>query len=192
MDAGTFRIEIEDVIGKTLSKDLNLLRYSKRGIDFRTKDFRYLVEMKVRKIEKNNYNTHFSIEKSQYEEFVRNSQQAFWQKQKGELISCKPDLLFLFLKYRFPIPSSEVNLWSQEKKMERVLKQSLSLDPGGYLVDHEFLEKYVNDSKWMNVKTTDLNQIIKEKSIEPVTITDLSIPIFSIGENSEELVKRWS
>jgi len=192
MDAGTFRTEIEYTIGKTLSKELDLLRYSRRGIDFRTKDFRYWIEMKVRKVEKNDYNTHFSIEKSQYEEFVRNSQQAFWQKQKGDLIFCQPDLLFLFLKYKFPIPSSEVNFWPQERKMERILKQSLNLEPGGYLVDHELLEKYVNASKWMNVKTTGLNQIIKERSLEPLTITDLSIPIFPIGENSEELAKRWA
>lgn len=192
MDAGTFRIEIEDIIGRTLSKDLNLIRYPKRGIDFRTKDFRYLIEMKVKKVERNSNNTHFSIEKSQYEEFVRSSQQTFWQKQKGDIVYCKPELLFLFLKYKFPIPSSEVNLWSQERKMDRILRKSLNLEPGGYLVDHEFLERYVNDSKWMNVKTIDLNQIIKERSLEPLAITDLSIPIFPIGENSEELTKRWS
>jgi len=191
MDAGTFRIEIEDIIGKTLSKELNLLRYPKRGIDFKTKDFRYWIEMKVKKVEKNDYNTHFSIEKSQYEEFVKNSHQTFWQPHKNNLTFSTPDLLFLFLKYRFAKRASEISYYIQERKMTRILKENLSLEPGGYLVDNEILGRYVNSGKWMNVKTTDLNQIIKERSLEPLTITDFSIPIIPIGENSEELAKRW-
>jgi len=195
MDAGTFSVQIENIVGKVLSEELNLHRYP-RGADFRTEDFRYWIEMKVRRVKKNNHNTHFSIESPQYKQFVETAQQTFWQPQEDNSIWYKPNLLFLFLKYKFEKSVSNLPYYPkgypQRNEMEQLLRKNLSLEPGGYLVDHELLEKYVNASKWMNVKTTDLNQIIKERSLEPLTITDFSIPIFPIGENSEELAKRWA
>lgn len=178
-----FRIEVDNVLREIISKELDLLHYH-RGPDFRTRDFRYVIEMKSRKINKDNEKNHFSLKPTQYHRFIELSRQSFFQPQREVPIST-PNLEFLLLKYKTKIPISEIPHDLEE------IERNLDIRPGSYLVDYKVLGKFDNSNKWMSVKTRDLDSMINEMNTEPVVVRKLNFPLFPIGKNSKQLAKRW-
>jgi len=181
-----FRIEIDNVLRKILSKGLDVLSYE-RGPDFRTRDFKYIIEMKSRRINKDNEKNHFSLKPRQYYRFIELSEQSFFQP-KEEVPISSPHLLFLLLKYKTKVPVFEI---PEKDEIEKAIRRNLIITPGSYLVDYGILRRFDSSNKWMSVKTADLDQITDEFGIEPVVVKKLKLPIFPIGKNSKHLAKEW-
>ncbi len=64
-----FRIEIDKVLRQMFSKSLNLSNNNGKGPDFKTKDCTYFIELKSRRINKDNEKNHFSLKRKQYKDY---------------------------------------------------------------------------------------------------------------------------
>jgi hypothetical protein len=193
MDDCIFRVEVDVVLRKVLSKNLGLLTYE-RGPDFRTEDFENFIEMKSRRIKCDDEKNHFSVKPRQYESFKESIQQTFWHLENGNLTSVRPELVYLLLKYKTDIPISRMPPYMYEPDSRReVIEKNLDLSPGSYLIDHNALERFATrGKKWISVKTASLDKEIIEKGLEPLKTRKLSIPMIPIGKHSKELAEKWS
>jgi hypothetical protein len=177
-----FRIEVDNALRNMIANSLGLLAYE-RGPDFRTSDFLYTIEMKSRRIEKDNHNAHFSIKTRQYERFKTSAQQSFFSSSKSQPVAT-PNLLFMLLEYKTEIPVSEI-------PSELFIRENLKLE-SAYLVDQKILEDFRTQNKWMNVRSKDLDELIDQFGIEPMVIKKLNLPISPIGKNSKAFLKEYA
>ncbi|MEM5778726.1 MAG: hypothetical protein QXD43_02755 [Candidatus Aenigmatarchaeota archaeon] len=177
MKSYDFRINIDKTLRNIISDSLDLISYE-RGPDFRTRDFRYIIEMKSRRIENKNQDAHFSIKTKQYERFKKVAKQLVFSNNSDVV---NPNLIFMFLDYETKVPVSQI-------PSEFHIKENLILD-SSYLVDLKLLKPFETKNTWMNVTTKKLGEIINDFGIEPVVIKKLDLPAFPLGKCSKLFLK---